>query len=438
MSMRVKRKGGSSKGGPALPTPSGLNNPMLKPSANQNNMMTYNAMYNVASVAPPAINQRPSRKAASRGGGGAMINQMPSIVTPPVPINPLHPGNQYSNSLHNNNMNIPNALNAPQMSAQGGMSDLQAKVAMWKQRRKTKEANSTVSLNAMVESQPRQAPGMFDATPEENEEDEDDGEEEEPVALPPPPPTRKSGKAASKVAAPPPTSAGVDQYQAEINLTVDSLRQDISSLRDELNKLTDTVKVLNPGNQAGIIKMVEQQVQKIVVEQNRLTGVLDQIQLMSKAQQNQLDEMAKNRHETEGIGADELDEIVEGLREEQKSAASDLEKEVKTALQTISDRSYWMYGLVLQEKVVLFESHELGSRKKQEIPKGAKVHLSYPMKRTNEGVWMKARTVSEDGSISVSWAPIWTFSPSVLQKFGDKQPPAEEEKIIYLGNFTLC
>ena len=401
------------------------------------NMMTYNGMYNVSAVAPPAINQRPSRKATRSQGGNANV-MMPQMVAPPMPVN--------ASSFPSSYPPQPTL----QISANTPSNDLQAKVKLWQQRR---GARQTVSAAPppIQQSQPQalaKSQGMFATEEEEDENDneeqgdddmEDDAtqEQEEVQQIPvlPPVSKKKGGRAkSSSVTDTAPQNAMENAY----------LRKDITALRDEVAKLKDIVSVLNPGNQAGVIKMVEQQVQKILVDHNSLKGSLDQMLMMAKAQQNQLDQIAKVQVEGgtgaggsgEAITPDELDEVIDGVKEEQTAMFGKLQEEVKGALQIMSDRSYWMYGNVLQEKVVLFETHELGSRVKSEMVKGMKLLLTYPMKRTNEGVWMKARSVSEDGSLSVAWVPIWTFSPSVLAKYPNQQPPAEEEKIIYLGKFS--
>lgn len=430
MKMR-RRKTMGTQGQPQQPPPN-LSNPMLRPPPN-NNMMTYNGMYNVASVNPPAMDQRPSRRATSRAQAAQQqqMMSMPQIVAPPLPINANASMTQQM-SFNNapTNMNAP----MPQVTAGGNISDLQQKVMMWKQKRRgtagsqqqqpppQQQQQQYQPSGFSAPSDPHHTPGMFDAgNVEDDEEPQPQQQQPQNMAV---------------------QNSGLQQYQTEINMTVDSVRREMQSLRDEVHKLAETVKLLNPGNQTGVVKMVEQQVQKIIVDQNRMTGVLDQIQLMCKSQQNQIDELTKNVQDGAGgagINAEEFDEIVEGLQSEQKAAFSQLETQVKTALQTVSDRSYWFYGYVLQDNLTLYESHELNSRKKLDLPRNTKVHLTYPMKKTTEGVWMKARTVSEDASISVAWAPIWTFSPQVREKYGaDKQPPAEEEKIIYLGQFSLC
>jgi hypothetical protein len=432
MKMR-RRKTMAGPGQQQQQPPANLSNPMLRPPPG-NNMMTYNGMYNVASVNPPSLDQRPSRRATSRAQAAQQqqMMSMPQIVAPPLPIN-SHPTMTQQMGYNN----TPSNLNAPmpQVTAgAGNISDLQQKVLMWKQKRRGTQPPPPQQQQQQQQyqqpsgfsapSDPHHMPGMFDAGAIEDDEEPHDQHQQ-------------SQQTASSS-----QNAGLQQYQTEINMTVDSVRREVQSLRDEIHKLSDTVKLLNPGNQTGVVKMVEQQVQKIVVDQNRVTGVLDQIQLMCKSQQNQIDELTKNMQDGAGgggINAEEFDEIVEGLQSEQKAAFTQLETQVKTALQTVSDRSYWFYGNVLQDTLTLYESHELNSRKKLEMPRETKVHLTYPMKKTTEGVWMKARTVAEDGSISVAWAPIWTFSPQVREKYGaDKQPPAEEEKIIYLGQFSLC
>jgi hypothetical protein len=380
--------------GPAM-----IANPLLKQNANT---MTYNGMYNVAAVAPPPLNQRPARKASTRSQSqivplpNAPFQQQTPVV-PPMPINaPRNP-------------TIP-TLTAGPPPPTTALSELQAKVAQWKHKR----TSQSVSERAL--------PDVFPHN-EQNEPEYDD---------------QKDTNTTTDVPVP-----EFDQYKAELNRTVDSVRREVSALRAEIAALTDTVKLLNPGNQTSVIRMVEQQVQKIVVDQNRINSNMEQMQMISKSQQNQIDEWTRNHAEnggggSNGVSVEDLDEVIEGLSEEQKKAMTDLENTVKTALQNISDRSHWIYGIVLQDTLTLYESHELGSRKKSDIVKGSKVQLTYPMKRTNEGTWMKVRTVAEDGSLFVSWAPIWTFTPEVLQKYSGSQPPAEEEKLIYLGGFTLC
>jgi len=405
--------------GPAM-----LTNPLLKQNSNT---MTYNGMYNVAAVAPPPINQRPARKTTSRSSQNAGMNFPPPnnpMYQQVMPITPV-----------NHNPTVP-TLTPTATTVSGNLTDLQAKVTQWKQRQKR-----NVSFNT-VEQPPT---GMFDVPPTQHDaivDQRDEMDTEEHIDRSFATTNHLHLSASSNSGAT--STSNLEQYKAELNRTVDSVRKEVSALRTEIANLSETVKLLNPSNQTNVLKMVEQQTQQITIDYNRLNGTMQEVQMITKAQQNQIDELAKLKSLLEeaadgrGVTAEELDDIVEGLSEEQKKSISDLEATVKSALQIISDRSHWIYGMVLQEQVSLYENHELGSRKKFEMPKGTKLQLTYPMKRTNEGTWMKARTVAEDGTLSVSWVPVWTFTPEVLRKFLGNQPPAEEEKIIYLGGFTLC
>jgi hypothetical protein len=396
-------------------------NPLLK--SNPNNM-TYNGLYNVSAVTPPPLNQKPARRSTRRESS---LPNAPDYSTQPIqPILPV-------NAPQSRNPSIPTLQPAAQHS-QGAMSELQAKVAHWKQKHSVAmQQQQQGSLPPVVAQQQQYRPVVA----QQQQHQQMDADEEESPLLP----------ASSTMQQPRFQSQGsggsgeLELYKNEVNRTVDSVRRDVQTL-------SDTVKLLNPGNQTSVIKMVEQQVQQILVDHNRIDNLVQQVQLIAKSQQSQIDELLQrpvgggggaNANSEEHVTSEELEQILNDFSEEQKKSMTDLEERVKTALQTISDRSHWLYGLVLQESgVTLFETHELASRKKVELSKGTKVQLTYPMKRTNEGTWMKARTVSEDGTLSVSWIPVWTFTPNVLQKFSGTQPPNEEEKIFYLGGFSLC
>lgn len=380
-----------------------LPNPMLQANPNQ---MTYNGMYNVAAVAPPPIGQKPARRSTRQQQ--QQQQQHPYVNAPPTlqqqqqqPVIAVLPINRPA----------PPQLPQPTMSTvNAAMSELQAKVMQWKEKR--------------AQSSHKSPPPMPDVTVDDDTAVAMDHEEYSNEQPPPP------AKATTD-------DAALERYKTEVNRSVDSVRREVADLRKEIVALADSVKLLNPG----VIRGVEQQVQKVMVDYNRITATLEQVQLIAKAQQNQVDEMMQtlgNRKDEHGVTSQELEDILDGVAQETKKNLTDLENSVKTSLQNISDRSHWIYGVVLQDTVGLYESHELVSRRKSDVAKGDKIQLTYPMKRTHEGVWMKVRTVAEDGSLSVSWVPIWTYTAEVLKRFAGTQPPAEEAKIINVGGFTLC
>jgi hypothetical protein len=111
---------------------------------------------------------------------------------------------------------------------------------------------------------------------------------------------------------------------------------------------------------------------------------------------------------------------------------------MKSALQVLSDRCHWMYGTVLNDEgVYLYESPDVNGRKKNLVKKGERLLLLYPQQTNHQGVWILCRTVENDGQLTNSWVPIWTFTPEVLNKFANREPPKDEAKTIYLGSFRL-
>ncbi len=419
---RRKRIGGNSA---TLPNPM-IPNPMMKPNQNS---MTYNGMYNVATVAPPPINQRPARRStrSSQSASSQQSMMFPNggvqhAILPPQPVNaPVQP----------RNVAVP--LLAPAPGSSTAMSDLQAKVAQWKQKRLQQRQQPVLFEQAQPEVQPHPDVDGDDDGPEDSHPYEAAGSQR-----PVPMDTDSMGSTAA------PGRNPLDRYKTEVNRTVDSVREEVSTLRRDIALLADTVKATNSSNPTDKLRMVEQQVQKVVMDQNRAMDVVEQVQLIGKSHQEQLDQLAAAHTQTNFPTHQELDEILDGFSDDIKKRMDELQarmdalqEEVKSALQSVSDRSHWMYGLVLQDQVSLFESHELNSRVRFTAEKGTRLLLCYPMKKTREGVWLKARLVSEDGQMNVSWVPIWTYTSEVLAKFGDAFPPADQERVIHIGGFTL-
>jgi hypothetical protein len=396
----MKAKAGKRRPSSALPTPlRASTGPNINPAVVGGNTMTYNASYSVQTVQPPSLNSglRPPRKATNVGGGalqrnsggGGPLNPLSQIVSPPQPINAAQLG-QSSGSVASLMMNAP--ASSSNMNTGSSTMDLQKKVQAFRQ----KKLEASQSLAPQV------------------------------VAQPPPP----SLALPKNVEPSQPTTANTNhtdltRYQSEINLTVDSLRKEISSLQEE-------------------VKHFRQISQKCTLDQNSIKETMTQLQTLYKAHQSQLDEVLKvqfNASEKDANREDvlttaEMQQLLEEFQEEQKQLFGKLQSDVKDSIQKVSDRSYWFYGTVLADSMHTYESHELNSRKRTDLKKGSKVLLSYPMEKTREGVWVRAKGISDDGTVSVSWVPLWTFTKDVLAKFQDSHhPPKDEAKTIYLGHF---
>lgn len=169
-------------------------------------------------------------------------------------------------------------------------------------------------------------------------------------------------------------------------------------------------------------RVLDQHIQQIVVENNRIKSQSERLLVNFRSLQSNID--TKNQDTATRADLDALDETVRGERDEAFTA---FENKIKQALKAISDQTYTMYAVV-KETVSLFEEPSLSSKEKSLVDANTILQLSYPMQRTEEGVWMRARTVSSDGTISVSWVPVWAYP------LGSKDRHIDN-RIIYLGDF---
>jgi hypothetical protein len=244
----------------------------------------------------------------------------------------------------------------------------------------------------------------------------------------------------------------LQKYQTEINLTIDSLRRDLLAVRGDFLKINETVRNLSPATQTNISKMQESQ-SKIMMDQNMIRNSIQELEMMSRAIQIQFDEFRQQQEDAQEektqstpvvdttgfVKPDDLEHLLVEFEEEYKEAMHTLREEVRRSVQNISDRTHFIFASVLHATAPLLETPQLSARSRGEVPQGTKVCLVYPQSKTREGVFLKARTVGEDGAITISWIPIWTFTKEVLDKHaGDTTPPPEEAKVIYLGKFTTC
>ena len=364
---------------------------MMVPESSQQG--TLNGLYKVNTINPPGLNSKPARK----------ITRNTPVLTP---VNPIQPINFQSN---NNNV-----LQGPHNNS-FKQDELTQKVQQWQ-----KKLNSAIP-------EPRVTFSPDTRVSFGNNDTKNFGND-----------IKSFGNNLDHLDLIPKTNQEeFTAYKTEVNRTVDSLREE---LRNGLQNIQSS---------PNIIKRMEQDLQKVTVQQKSLEDTMKQLQMLLKSQQQSLDAMTVQLQQNQGQMSqgnnndyidvetfeNALDEFGGKMQQEMKEFEEAIMTQVKPALQTVSDRNYWMFGTVLQDSVHLLETPEIHSRLIASPIKGTKLLLIYPMKSTHEGTFMNCRLVNDNGSFVLGWVPLWTFTPEVLAKYAGKEPIPEEPRIIYLGNF---
>jgi hypothetical protein len=399
-------------------TPMMVSNPLAQPNPSQ---MTYNGVYNMAAVAPPPLNSKPPRKITGNGN-------RPQTIFAPNNLNSPSSGAQYLapqpvNGTNGNNRNRLLPLLTPAPPGQNpAFSDLQSKISQWKAKKRTPGAGLTVVNAKNSQKALDKEPEISDSEEKtqvqadlEDQKDQDEKDQDQ-----------------------------KDQHQKEqdqeqgsmaTDLRLGPMLADLESLKTEVSHVKSVIK----NSQS---KKLEQEIQKLRVDQNHVKTLVEQLQMITKSQQNDVDSLKKEPLASvpENLVTDKaLEDILEGWEQEIVGKVSSIEEKIKTTLQSISDRGHWLYGTVVSDSgVSCYEEPLLNGRVTGHFEKGQKVLLTYPMQTSREGTWIKCRFVNpKSATITVSWVPIQTFSDAVLKKFPNSQPPGDQETVSFLGQFSL-
>lgn len=383
--------------------------PKLVQIPNQTQNATMNGIYNVANIAPPPFGASSSRP--SRTSRVSQTQQQPQY-----PMNPMSPMNQMApmNPVAPVAPVAPVLPTVPRISPINNPSNssdfnaLKDKINAWK------EMKNKASV-------PQHPPAPLPAQQSS--------------------PTPQS--LASQSLAPQSLAPQSPAQQQTENVDLTELRNNLEMLRRDIQNRT----------------VNDQSVQKLLLDQNSTNGTIEQLKLTLNSFRGEMenfkeqllkhvnDQMSKlatkttnsSDEEHESIVRNEdLDDAIGEVKEEVEKKMNDLANNMKSALQVLSDRCHWMYGTVLHEEgVYLYESPDVNGRKKNLVKKGERLLLLYPQQANNQGVWILCRSVENDGQLTNSWVPIWTFTPEVMNKFANREPPKDEAKNIYLGSFRL-
>lgn len=318
---------------------------------------------------------------------------MPRVVT-------RNTAPSYSNMTPVNQRNSP-VVSLPQPPVQQGQDDqvFAQKVALWNEKRRVRRQESQEPETVPSSQSQSYRPHI-----------------EEVVA-------HQSIEIPSFGATKPQEPSVFEQYSQQINRSVDSVRTEIQTLKR-------TLEVNGQLDPEGVLNTVQKHIQQITVDHESFKEHIKALEVAMRSLQGQLDEKKQSHQDTASV--EELDSLEESVNERLHK----FEADVKEALKAVSDGAHWIYGVTLQEKVQLYDTPDMQrGRVKAELAKGTKVLLTYPMTRRDNGVWMRARTISADGTFSVDYAPIWTFPPHVLQQY-QKTPPPPEQRVVYIGNFS--
>lgn len=221
---------------------------------------------------------------------------------------------------------------------------------------------------------------------------------------------------------------------------IESLRHEVESLRKQVQSLSESLGALDPNHQSGVVKNVEQVVQKVQMEHSVNQESISQMKIEIKAMQCTLDGIAESKAEVEEsqVTSELLDNTVAGLSEEMKKEVDDLKSFISDKLKSVTDRLHWFYAEVAQDVVAKVNPNLSQPPIPQgSISAGTVILVSYPQAETPEGVWLRFRGISDNATTIYGWVPVWLYSSQVLDKYRNKKPPQNSPKDVYLKNFSM-
>lgn len=312
----------------------------------------------------------------------------------------------------------------PQMNPEE-MQSVEAKMKTWKQQRRATIAKREQILREQQKSTKASLQiKPLPAREELDQFDEDGGEEQQPAQQPAPRPAH-----ASK----PQRRPALQKQQATRSL------QDIIHGSKRGKKGTQDGDGDDEDDDGGYARDLQRsqpvvtpelklhhEIQDLSLQLGRLKQEFDSFKVSIRAQQAQIDE-----EKAEAVTRDVLEEALDALVQQMRGMHQKFEEKSNGLLKSIGDQTYWAKA-VTQTETPLFDAPSTKSKVVQKLPADSHIVVVYPMHRNNEGVWMKVRSCSEEGRISVAWAPVWVGTSD-----DGEEEPADEEKTIYIAEFSL-